>query len=32
MTEKVDATVRGPEAYALARRVLDDMEAAHESR
>lgn len=28
MTEKVDATVRGPEAYALARRVLDDMEAA----
>ncbi|WP_226634122.1 GGDEF domain-containing protein [Brevundimonas poindexterae] len=25
---KVDTTVRGPEAYGLARRVLDDMEAA----
>ena len=28
MTAKVDTTVRGPEAYSLARRVLDDMEAA----
>ena len=28
MTEKVDTTVRGPDAYGLARRVLDDMEAA----
>ena len=28
MTDKVDTTVRGPDAYGLARRVLDDMEAA----
>ena len=26
---KVDTTVRGPEAYGLARRVLDDMEGSN---